>query len=97
MSDPTVPGQLDSINARLDDGDQRMARIESQVAENTAITRRVDKNTAALVDFFDSLQGAFKVLELLGKLAKPLAWLGAFGVTLYGFWTHIKASFFVIK
>ena len=69
--------QLDTINARLDEGDQRMARMEGQMAENTAITRRVDTNTAAIVEAFQTLQGAFKVLETLGKLAKPLAWIGA--------------------
>lgn len=86
---------FDTINARLDEGDQRMARMEGQMAENTAITRRVDTNTAAIVEAFQTLQGAFKVLETLGKLAKPLAWIGALGVTVYGFWTHVKGVLFI--
>ena len=32
-------------------------------------------NTAAVVKAFDSAQGAFATLELLGKLAKPLLWV----------------------
>jgi hypothetical protein len=90
-----MDSQFDTINARLDEGDQRMARMEGQMAENTAITKRVDMNTAAIVDAFQTLQGAFKVLELLGKLARPLAWIGALGVTLYSFWSQVKSFFFV--
>lgn len=88
--------QFDTINARLDEGDQRMARMEGQMAENTAITKRVDANTAAIVEAFQTLQGAFKVLETLGKLARPLAWIGALGVTLYSFWSQVK-SFFIVR
>ena len=35
----------------------------------------IQTNTAAVVKAFDSAQGAFAALELLGKLAKPLLWL----------------------
>lgn len=91
-----MDSQFDTINARLDEGDQRMARMEGQMAENTALTRRVDANTASIVEAFQTLQGAFKVLETLGKLARPLAWIGAFGVTLYSFWAQVK-SFFLVR
>ena len=38
---------------------------------------RIEKNTEAVVAAFDAAAGAFKVLEFLGKLAKPLLFVGA--------------------
>jgi hypothetical protein len=43
-----------------------------------AVEGKVDviaTDTAAVVKAFDSAQGAFAALELLGKLAKPLLWI----------------------
>jgi hypothetical protein len=39
----------------------------------------IDTNTKGLVDAFNSLQGAFKVLGWIGSAAKPVLWVaGAF-------------------
>ncbi len=92
----TVPGAL-SIRARLDAGDQRMGRIEGDVAavreelaENTRATKEVASNTAELVELFQSFKGAIKVLNWFGKLAKPMAYIVGLGTALLGFWTALK-------
>ena len=36
----------------------------------------VIKNTGDVVTAFQAAQGAFQTLEFLGKLAKPLMWIG---------------------
>lgn len=45
----TVPGRLDelrqSVDARFRAGDERMGRIEVDLAENTATTNRIDANS----------------------------------------------------
>jgi hypothetical protein len=56
----------------------RMDAFERQLTDNTTLTNEVHENTKALVDIFKSWQGAMKVLEFLGKVAKPLAAIGAF-------------------
>jgi hypothetical protein len=39
----------------------------------------IDTNTKGLVDAFNSLQGAFKVIGWIGAAAKPILWVaGAF-------------------
>jgi len=39
----------------------------------------IDANTKGLVEAFNSLQGAFKVLGWIGAAAKPILWIaGAF-------------------
>lgn len=94
----TVPGAL-GIRARLDAGDQRMGRIEGDVAavreelaENTRATKEVASNTAELVELFQSFKGAIKVLNWFGKLAKPMAYIVGLGTALLGFWTALKGG-----
>lgn len=50
---------------------------------------RIDRNTESVVNAFNAAAGAFKVLEFLGKLAKPVllvgAVLGAIGIAWQNF------------
>ena len=46
----------------------RLIAVEQKVDD-------IDNNTKGLVAAFNAAQGAFTVLEFLGKLAKPLLWL----------------------
>ncbi len=78
--------ERDTIDRRLDKGAQRMGRIESDVAavraelqDNTRTTNQLAASTADLVEFFEAMRGAFKVLNWIGKLAKPLGAIAALG------------------
>ena len=61
----------------------RLVAVEVKVDALTNSTKDV---TAA----FNAAQGAFKVLETLSKLAKPLLWLGGLFVAAVAFWDHLK-------
>lgn len=61
---------------------RRLDGFESRLDDNTATTKRVEANTQEIVDAFRSWQGAVKVLDFIGRLAKPLAAIGA----LIGVW-----------
>jgi len=94
----TAPGtephpEITAIQARLDAGDERMARIERSLELNTAATKRVETNTSDLVDLFISFKGAFKVLEGLGKIAKPVAAVVGLGAALLSLWAAFKGIF----
>ena len=84
--------EISAIHARLDAGDARMARIEKSLAANTAATARVEGNTAELLEWFASGKGAFKVLEGLGKLAKPLAAIVGLCVAIATAWTIFRTG-----
>ena len=78
--------ERDTIDRRLDKGAQRMGRIESDVAavraelqDNTRTTNQLAASTADLVEFFEAMRGAFKVLNWIGTLAKPLGAIAALG------------------
>jgi hypothetical protein len=61
----------------------RLVAVEGKVDALTTSTKDV---TAAFV----AAQGAFKVLETLSKLAKPLLWIGGLFVAAVAFWDHFK-------
>ena len=62
----------------------RLVAVEVKV---DALTERTADVTAA----FAAAQGAFKVLETLSKLAKPLLWLGGLLAAIVTFWEQFRA------
>ena len=88
---------LQQINARFDKGSQRMADIERDLstanAELTATRNELRTQLADLLEFFEAMRGAFKVLNWLGKLAKPAAaivGLGAACITAWSAWRGVR-------
>ena len=58
-----------------------------------AVETKVDalgESTKDVVGAFAAAQGAFAVLETLGKLAKPLLWVGGLVTAIVAFWEHFK-------
>ena len=49
---------------------ERLLAVETKVDS-------IDKNTKGLVEAFDALQGAFKVLGWIASAAKPILWVTA--------------------
>ena len=58
---------------------ERLLAVEHQVQDVAA-------NTAAVVSAFAAAQGAFQFLEFLGKLAKPLMWIGGVITAITVYW-----------
>lgn len=84
---------MENLRESLRSGDERMTRIEDNattlredMAENTKATKLVADNTAELVEIFESFKGAIKVLNWLGKLAKPMAYIASLFTALMGAW-----------
>lgn len=73
---------------------ERVADLESQVsnlARSHEAMEKFNKSVEGLLDAFQALQGAWKVLEFVGKLAKPLALLGALGAAASLYWSKLKS------
>jgi hypothetical protein len=54
---------------------------------------RIDKNTEGVVAAFQAASGAFLVLETLGKLAKPILYVGGLCVAFAIYWQTFKDQF----
>jgi len=54
---------------------------------------RIDQNTQGVVAAFQAASGAFLVLETLGKLARPILYVGALAVAAGIYWQTFKDQF----
>ena len=94
-----LPPTTHTINARLDRGAERMGRIEGDL---TAVRDRLESNarlmeqmvssTTEIVDFFDSIRGAMRVLNWIGKLARPIGAIIGLCAALVALWTAIRGA-----
>jgi len=82
----------DEITHRLDAGDARMNELDAAVKENTKITEGIKSDTAEIVAFFHSMHEAFKVLNWIGALAKPLAYIAMLVSAFWGVVTLFKGG-----
>lgn len=80
------------VNERLDAGAVKMGQLHRDLQDNTQATRQVQADTQELIEFFRSVKGAFRVLEWLGKMARPLGYIATAGAALVGLWKVVKGG-----
>ena len=90
----------------LSQGDTRMNNLADEITavkleqaefrrllkENTDDTKAIKADTAELLEAFRSFKGAMKVLEWIGKAAKPIGYIAGFCASMYAFWTSVKSG-----
>ena len=90
----------------LDHGDKRMNTLTDEITavkleqaefrnllkENTDAANAIKADTAELLEAFRSFKGAMKVLEWIGKAAKPLGYIAGFCASVAAFWTAMKSE-----
>ena len=84
---------LQQVNQKFDNGSARMAGIERELTATRKELHELKQQLQDLLDFFEAMRGAFKVLNWLGKLAKPTAaivGLGAACVTAWSAWRGVR-------
>ena len=85
-------GPLVELNSRLDHDQDRMTAIEANLAANTKATQELAAAVQDVVAFFSAMAGALKVLDMLGRLAKPLGYIIALFAAAVSFWVAIKSG-----
>ena len=83
---------LQQVNKRFNQGSERMAAIERDLKAATQELQERNQQMSELLEFFTAMKGAFKVLNWVGKVAKPLAAIVMLGGACVGFWTAIKGG-----
>lgn len=90
----------------LSQGDTRMNNLADEITavkleqaeyrrllkENTDATNSIKADTAELLEAFRSFKGAMKVLEWIGKAAKPIGYVVGLGASIAAFWTAMKSG-----
>lgn len=89
------------VNERFDKGSERMAAIEGELdkaLQQLGKTRQelgeLKQQLADLLEFFAAMKGAFKVLNWMGKLARPTAAIVALGVSLAAAWNLARGGIY---
>ena len=90
-NDPTTTdwGELNDRVGNLENG---FGTFKSELADNTAATKRIETNTSELVEAFENLKGAFKVLNWIGKFARPLGYIAGAIAAVVSLYTAYKAG-----
>ena len=90
----------------LSQGDTRMNSLADEITavkleqaefrrllkENTDDTKAIKADTAELLEAFRSFKGAMKVLEWIGKAAKPLGYIVGACASVAAFWTAMRSG-----
>lgn len=77
-----MDGQVDVSHREIY---ERLLMVETKVD-------KIEKNTEMVVAAFAAAHGAFKVLEFLAKLAKPILLIGAFITAVGVVWTNYRGQ-----
>jgi len=83
----------EQVTSGIGDLRDRVGNLERGLADNTATTKRIESDTAEMLDIFKSWQGAMKVLEMVGKAAKPMAAIASLLVAVGASWGTMKGWF----
>jgi len=83
---------INDIPSGLGELRDRVGNLERGLADNTATTKRIETDTNEMIEMFRSWQGAMKVLETIGKAAKPLAAIVSLAVAVGAYFAHWKGG-----
>ena len=104
---PRTPEEFnDYVAKELRAGDKRMDEIVKTIAaiqieqasakvllaENTETIKEIKTDTADMLEVFESWKGAMRVMEMIGKLAKPLGYIAALIAAVVGIWNAMKSG-----
>ena len=107
MSMPRTPEEFnDYVAKELRTGDNRMNSLADEITavkreqaefrhllkENTDDTKAIKADTAELLEAFRSFKGAMKVLEWIGKAAKPIGYIAGLCASVAAFWAAMKSG-----
>lgn len=70
----------------------RAEQLECEVKEIKETLKRVESSTNGLVEVLDAAQGAFKVLNWIGKLARPLGYIAMAVGAVAAAWSALKGA-----
>lgn len=76
----------------MDQVDVSHREIYDRLLAVEAKVDKIDRATADVVSAFNAAQGAFTVLEWLGKIAKPILWIGGVITAAGVLWHNFKVK-----
>jgi hypothetical protein len=94
-----MPTEIETLSSRVSEVERDMIAMKSQhsefkskLDENTQTTNEIKRDTANMLDMFRSWEGAFKTLEMIGKLFKPLGYIAIAVSAVAATWASLRGG-----
>jgi len=87
--------RMDTVIQAVNAIELEQAQARELLATNTRTIERVETNTQEMLQVFQSWKGAMRVLELLGKLARPLGYIATLIAAVLAGYSAIKNGIFL--
>ena len=81
---------LERHTKQLKETETCVLEMQKSLAENTESTKRIEASIVDLLDWVNAFQGAFKVLNGIGKLAKPMGYILGLMAGVSAGWVALK-------
>lgn len=84
---------IKSLHAQVAEMKGDVASTAADTRKNTEAIKRIGEDTRGIIEMFGALEGGFKVLSGIGKLAKPIFYIASACGAVLGVYAAWKAGF----
>ena len=84
--------RMDELVGKVNAIEQDQAAAKALLKENTEAINAIKANTADMLATFESWRGAMRVLEAIGKFAKPVSYIIGMLASVAAFYTALKSG-----
>lgn len=84
--------RLDLVMEKISAIEREQCLINEKLKASTEVIDNVQANTKEMLVVFESWKGAMKVLEWIGKIAKPLIYIVGLGTAVFTAYTSLKTG-----
>lgn len=84
--------RMDELVGKVNAIEQDQAAAKALLKENTEAINAIKRDTADMLATFESWRGAMRVLEAIGRLAKPVSYIVGLVASVAAFYTAMKSG-----
>ena len=88
----TADLRMDELVGKVNAIEKDQAAARALLKENTEAVNAIKSDTADMLATFESWRGAMRVLEAIGKLAKPVGYIVGMFASVAAFYTALKSG-----
>ena len=88
----TADLRMDELVGKVNAIEKDQAAAKALLKENTEAINAIKADTADMLATFESWRGAMRVLEAIGKLAKPVSYIIGMLASVAAFYTALKSG-----
>ena len=88
----TADLRMDELVGKVNAIEQDQAAAKALLKENTEAINAIKSDTADMLATFESWRGAMRVLEAIGRLARPVSYIVGLVASIAAFYTAVKSG-----